>query len=373
MNQAVLQPSWSLTYTPQTGAGANITSDVTTYVTTIRFRDILEHAASEIEIRMEDRDHFWQGPWLPQRGDTLGLSIGYVGQSLLPCGLFTIDSVVLDGPPDVVTMKAVSASITLDMRSRRSAHYENVTLRQIVEQIAQKYNLQLINSPPTYGLVSTRVFVEHDPTLEAALKATQTRIATGKVQIGQDIVLRRVTQKNETDLHFLRRMANLYNYVFTIRGQQMVFMSRPSFELFAPVGVLRKPNLTKFKFTNKTHDVYRSAQVSYFLPEMKDPINVVVAADPLPPVGAVLNLPIRAESQQDATQKALAALYGHNMHQRTARVTAFGDPALLSGNNWVFDGFATFDGTYLIEGAEHVMQRRTGYNVELDMRRTVLQ
>src|SRR5207237_2169909 len=136
----------------------------------------------------------------------------------LPCVDFQIDQLELTGPPDALTMRCLAAFITPAMRTRNSAGYERRTLVGIAETIAEKYGLSVISAPDVF-----------------------------------DIELERVTQKQETDLAFLKRLAIEHNYDFTVRGTSLVFYSRTTLEAAPPTQTLTRTDLERFEFRNRTH------------------------------------------------------------------------------------------------------------------------
>ena len=172
----VRHPRWELTY-----AGQNITGCITDMATEVTYSDHRAHhhhhlrakmthaETDELEVVLEDRDRRWQGPWFPVRGDIVSLEIGYDGEDLLDCGDFQVDELELHGPPDTFHLKCIGAGITPSLRTTRSAAYENQTLSQIAQTVAQRHQLTLVNAPQNVN-----------------------------------VSWQRITQKHETDLHFLR-------------------------------------------------------------------------------------------------------------------------------------------------------------------------
>ncbi len=219
----VRAPNWVLTY-----QGVDITSDVAPMVRAIRYYDRLGSASGELELEFEDREKLWQGPWYPALGDEVNLSIGYQGGELQPCGTFQVDELELDGPPDVVKVRCLAAFITPPMRTRNTAGYEGQTILGIAATIANKYSLQLITAPGT-----------------------------------PDLAFERVTQKRETDLEFLRRLADDHGYDFTVRGRLMVFYSLQALENATPVITIERSDTLRFDFRNRTRGIYAAAQVTY--------------------------------------------------------------------------------------------------------------
>lgn len=326
----VPHPAWRLLYVGQ--QRADLTSDISPAVLSITYHDKAEGEASEIEVELEDRLHRWQGPAFPRRGDTLQLDIGYAG-ALVPCGQFEIDEVELEGPPDVVHIKAISAGIMPDMRTHASRAYHGRTILQIAEEVAKRHGLTVVGAP-----------AEPEVTLE------------------------RVTQRHETDLAFLRRLANLYGYSFTLRGRQLVFEAREHLERTAPTLTITRQPTTRFRFRARTGRVFRSAAVSYHDARSKKLHAHRETASGDVPCGDTISVPQRCESGTDAKAKAKAALHGHNRHERTASLSLVGDAKVAARVNVRLTGWGQFDGMYHVDSSSHRLTRGGGYETTAELR-----
>jgi phage protein D len=321
----VRTPQWTLTY-----EGVNITADVSAMVTSITYLDRLDGASGTVEIELEDHDKRWQGTWQPTEGDRVNLMIGYAGSPLLPCGDFQVDDLSLTGPPDLFHLNCLSAYITPTMRTLNSVGYESQTLTQIALTLASKHGLALVGASETTNLTFARI-----------------------------------TQCQETDLTFLRRLARAHNYEFTLRGKQLVFYPRGLLEASAPVATIGRSDLLRFDFRLKTHRIYKAAEVSYQFPDTKQLLTHTATAAAGIPTGDTLKLAVRCENGQQATLKAGSALHGENMVRASAIFTAVGSIAYAAGNIVTVQGFGFNDGQYLIESARHRLDRATGYTTEL--------
>ncbi|HVA68711.1 MAG TPA: contractile injection system protein, VgrG/Pvc8 family [Candidatus Binataceae bacterium] len=310
-------PNWVITY-----QGVNITADISQMIRRITHTDRLGGVACRLEVGLEDRGQLWQGPWYPSLGDQLNLMIGYEGGELLPCGDFQVDDLVLEGTPDLFHLRCISAFVTPAMRTANSIGYENQTLTQIAAAIAAKYGLTVVGAPDQIN-----------------------------------VVFERVTQKRETDLSFLRRLANEHGYDFTIRGTQLVFYSRAALEASAPVWTIVRSSELEFRFRNRTRLIYKAAQVAYQSAPAKQLIVQMAAAATPAPTGDTLKLVRRCENGQQAALKAQAALELYNRSFVEAEFVMPGTTLLVAGNAVSVAGWGAFDGTYLIERAIHRLER----------------
>jgi phage protein D len=327
LSYPVRTPTWILTY-----AGVNITADVTSMVEAIVYESHEQHLADEVQVTLEDRDGRWQGPWFPIYGDVVTLQIGYAGEPILPCGSFQVDEIELQGPPDAVHLRCIAAGITPALRTPTSARFESQTLAEIAATVAARHGFTVIDASPASSLIFSRV-----------------------------------TQRQETDLQFLHRLANAYNYDFSVRGTQLVFYPRNSLESVPAVLALKRTDLITFAFKGKTGQIYQAAQVSYQNPLTKTLISQTVT-DVNAPTGDTLNLAERSESSSGALARAAAALHRHNMMQATMRITMPGNTTVVAGNNVTMRGFGQNDGTYLITAARHRLERSTGYTTQAEGR-----
>ena len=97
-------------------------------------------------------------------------------------------------------------------------------------------------------------------------------------EVSPDVPYQRLTQRLETDLGFLHRIANAHNYEFTIRGNQLVFYSRPKLDAKTisswtdkNAQYIYKTDSTRFRIHQQHHGdkTYKKAVVMYFDPHSK--------------------------------------------------------------------------------------------------------
>src|SRR5579884_2502083 len=331
----VRHPRWELVY-----AGRNITGRITAMAIEITYSDHHAHhhrrrkqaamtaaETDELEVVLEDRDRRWQGPWLPQRGDAVSLMIGYEGdERMLNCGNFQVDELELHGPPDTFHLKCIAAGITPALRTPRSAAYENQTLLGVAQTIAARHQLTVTGAPQDVN-----------------------------------VTWQRLTQRRETDLQFLRRLALTRGSAQGGEYQPRYAMPMP---LVAGQGVFAK----SFEFQTKTQALYRSANVAYLNPALKQLI-AASAQDSSSPTGDDLHLVARCETPQQAQLKAQGALHDANMLETTARIETEGNVLLVAGVNVALVGFGSYDGTYHVESSRHRLDRLSGYTTEVELRK----
>lgn len=309
----------------------DITRYITPYALSVTYTDYEHGKSDEIDIRLEDREHLWKSSWYPKKGDVLSLKIGYEQEGLLPCGRFEIDEVELAGPPDIISMKGLSANIRKALRQNNTTAYENKSLRQIAGEIAEKHGFELI----------------------------------GEIE---EVRVKRITQNQERDLAFLKRIAEEYGYVFKIADNKLVFYELLKLQTAKAVMVIDRKGMSSFSFRDKTSEVYKAATVSYHDPKTKKLTTHTVKAHNYVN-GATLKITRRCESRAHAIAKANAALARKNGLQTVGEIVVEGSPKLVAGSNISVTGLYNLNGTYHVITSKHTIDRRAGYGTNLEVAR----
>lgn len=331
------EPSFALTYT-----GTDITADVKPFTSNISLTDNLEGKSDECSITLENRDLRWLDTWLPGEGDRISLALGYL-DALAPPVEFEIDAVTFEGIPDTITFTGIATPLTKALRQKNAVAYENTTLKAIAQQIATKHNLELIGELP-------------------------------------NIKFKRISQKNETDLSFLRRIALDYGVVFKIESlTKLVFFRLDELETAESVLTINRTDLTRrYQIQRKAAGTYKQANVSYQDPETGDFIDITIDLDgkevPKPKdneEGLIasedeLRISERVESLAIAKTRAVEALKRANQSRLTFNATLPGNVLLAAGIVFELVGFLRADGKYLIEKAAHTLSRSGGYTSQID-------
>jgi uncharacterized protein len=328
LSYAPPSPNWVLTY-----QGVNITAEVSPMIRSIHYLDRLGSASGELEIEFEDHAQLWQGPWYPALGDEVNLSIGYQSEVLQPCGDFQVDELELSGPPDAMRLRCLAAFITPAMRTLNSVGYEGQSIIGIAATIASKYSLQLVTAPAT-----------------------------------PDLSFERVTQRRETDLEFLRRLAEEYGYDFTVRGNLLVFYALAALEGATPVATIERADTMRFRFYNRTRRIYAGSEVTYQDPVGKRLIAATEASQTPVATSDTLKIVSRCENGQQAAVKATAGLHFRDMRFIETSIEGPGNAALAAGLTVSISGWGVLDGNYLIESAQHRIERATGYTTAIAAR-----
>lgn len=359
----ILKPAYRVIY-----KGRDITVDVSQYLVMLSYSDAIAGESDEVTLEFEDVEGLWKNTWEPRKGDELRVEFGYK-DNLTPAGTFIIDEITIQGPPDTLTIKALATSTQQSTRTETSQAFEATTLLDIARKIAAKNGLAV------------------------------------EGYIEPDIEINRVTQNRETDLGFLRRIAEEYGYVFSIKGEQLIFTS--IYELDAqPTSIeIDKTDISSYSIEDKTTKTYRAVSVSYRSPRKNKTVkynataeqavregvplavqvSVASAFAAIGPVPAqkwaaqeilkqtnysddTLELKIRAENEAQAKRKAAAIVYRKNTRAQTGALSLVGRPDLVAGVNFILTGLGYLSGKYQITKSVHDLSE-SGYTTTIDIKK----
>lgn len=331
MTDQVAIPVWQLLY-----GGKDITGNLQPHAFHVEYHECVGGKANTLQIYLEDSaGAFQNNP--PAVGEVVNLSLGYQGASLTNCGLFEVDEWEFFGPPDQFLVKCIQAGITRSLRTPKSVAWEKQSLITIANSIAKNYGMTVVADAVT-----------------------------------PDVLYERLTQKLESDLSFLHRLANLHNYDFNIRGNQLVFYSRPQLESKPSIGTLFKTDAIKFRLRYQQLDdkSFGSCVSSYFNPLSKKLVQAM-ASDPNAATNDTLKIVERLENSQQANARSAAHLHVSNMLQLKGDLTIPGTMLYRAGNRVNLSGFGAYDSIeFFVEEAKHHLTKQ-GYKTELELRTTI--
>ncbi|ELG1719191.1 phage protein D [Salmonella enterica] len=338
MTAPVPQPAYRLVYNQK-----DITHDVSVYVTSVTYTDKLSGESDEIQVDLEDSEGRWRDAWYPGKGDTLTLYMGCAGENLRECGTFSVDEIELSGPPDNVSLRGLATSVTAALRTKNSRGFENTTLAAIAQRIAGKHHLQL----------------------------------QGQIE---PLTLDRVTQYDETDLAFLKRLAGDYGYMVKVTHTHIIFSSLDALREAAPVFTFTRRDISRYSVRDTINRIYKGAkhrsqnsrtkQVVTYQADGGESTTTVSASTRGHSTSAdTLTLSGRTGNQGTAARRTRAALNLKNQYQKVATLSMEGNVRLRAGHNVTLTGFGASDGKWLTGSVRHSMTRSGGYTMDVEATR----
>ncbi len=181
--------------------GRDITSQFSMWPTDITYTDHHHGKADEVTVKVHNSTGQWLDVWEPQSGDKFSLRYGYKDQHA-PAGTFSVDesSASGDANGDTFDFKGLSAAKTKELRTEKHKAYEKQSLSDVVNKIASEHGLQM----------------------------------EGEIE---DIDFERITQNGESDLAFLKRLADDYGHYFKVSSDKSVCTSRDALRSSEPARV----------------------------------------------------------------------------------------------------------------------------------------
>lgn len=324
--------------------GKDISRQIAPFVLSFSFTDNAHGKADDLQLSLEDRDHLWKGDWYPAKGAKLVASIrceNWTASNTPPlvmaCGTFSLDEIEFTGPPDTVSIKAVSAAMTTSIRQQKKTKaWENASLKQAAQDIAN-----------THGL---------------ALKYD-----------GPECPFARMDQRETSDLAFLSRMAEERGMNLKVADDTLIFTSGQGYDAKTSVKTFTRGTdaIKSFRFKQKTDGVFGGgSKVVYHDPKRKQTATHIFKDSDVTG-GDVNNVNRRVDIWESGHTVAKAETRKKNKNESEGSLTVMGDPDLRATMVIGVAGFHRFDGNYSIETATHSFDRSSGYATEIKLRRVL--
>jgi phage protein D len=315
-------------------AGKNVTGDVSRYLSKITYNDRLEYESDDISLTFEDTSGKWQSTWYPQQGDSLQVKFGDTG-AMLDCGVFEIDEIELEFPPDILTVKAIAVPITQSLRTKNSKAFEQQTLRDIVQYFADKHKLTI----------------------------------TEDISKLQQIEIDRKTQDRQTDLSFLAALAKDYGIIFSVREDKLTFIDTEDLEKQPPVLIIHRSAMSSARFRDKTSEVYIGVVVSKKNSKKQEVIKWSIVTGRLGEGDLLMIEDADIENVKQAEARGQAELNNKKRAKYSGSFTLPGNIKLLSGINITLTGIGRFSGKWLIISSSHSIEPSGGYTTSVEVQK----
>jgi uncharacterized protein len=318
--------------------GKDISSDLTYFLRSFRYRDKLDSDSPDIEMELEDRENLWQYEWFPETGDSVSVSFQYEDEEeILEANGFEIDLLefTFDEGGDIFRLGAQQTPFSKNLREKRSQEYENMTLVQVIQTIARRQGLT----------------------------------ARGKVY---EITFDRLTQNEESDLEFLTRLSDDYGQIFKIEGNNLIFYNRLELNTLSPRFHLERTDITRLEAKKKLTGMYNSAQVVYEGVNGETIVGAIIKAKPPNNSQDVLIINEKVESGFQAVAKAQEKLRKANADEFSGTLELEGECQYIAGVNFSINGFGQFNGIWQIQDVEHEFSPSSGWKSFLTVYKIVL-
>lgn len=324
-------------------AGIDVTSYISPDLKDFSFKDNAKGKADEVQLSLTDKDGKWQKEWFIKKGSPVKASLICLDwyrpgeNKSLPMGLFTVDEVDLSGPPDIIRVKAVSASKASALSEEaRTKGWENYNLEGIAQEIANKNGYSLIYDAP-------------------------------------EIPFSRLDQREVSDLAFLNQVAKGYGVNLKVHDGQIILFGAREWDAKDITFTIHKKGKalspTRYSFKESSQGTSKEAKVTYHDPARRATIEEVAKIEENPPSGQALILRHRAENPSQAIALTKGALRQSNEKEKTGNLEWMGFPMLYAGMNIACLGWGQYDGKYFVESVEHKLG--PAYTTSAEIRKTL--
>lgn len=178
-----MTPSFSISV-----GGSDITGSLNDRLVSLTVSDSEGLSSDSVEIELDDRDGKIQ---IPRKGAQMSVSMGYKETGLQLMGLFVVDEVEVSGYPMMMVIRGKSADMREDFKKPRTGYWDDKTLADVVKEVAQRNGL------------SAKV--------SAAIEA---------------FTYKYLPQTEESDLHFLTRLARKHDAVMKPNNGKLMFIKK---------------------------------------------------------------------------------------------------------------------------------------------------
>lgn len=159
-------------------------------IISVEVKDEEGRQSDSVNITLDDRD---QAIGLPSEGQIISVSGGYVETGVVYMGSYKIDSVKASGPPREIRISAKSIDLLKKGKHKQYKAYENKKLGEIIQDQAKIIGAQAVVSQELANEV-----VEY------------------------------IAMQDESALHFLTRLADMYDANANVKDGRLVFTERGS-------------------------------------------------------------------------------------------------------------------------------------------------
>ena len=168
--------------------GADISALVNERLVSLEITDEAGIVSDGFELVLDDRDFAIA---IPPTGATLSIALGYVGEAMVPMGVYSVDEIESGGRANKMTLRGKSADMSASMKSQRKQSWHKTTLGKVLSEIAARNKLK-----EAFADEYKKIAIDH------------------------------LDQSYESDIALLTRLAEQYGAVGKPSGGYLVFVKR---------------------------------------------------------------------------------------------------------------------------------------------------
>lgn len=294
----------------------------------VQFIDRPGISSDSLEIHIDNRDGKAR---TLKHGEKIQFFLGYKGDAEYKRGGYILDSTSFQGPPDKIVITANAMNFRDAMAGHRNRLFQDVSIADIVRTIASEHNYE--------------TFI--DPKFET-------------------VVIDHLNQINESDLYFLRSLADEYGAISKCLGQSMAFIPlvNKAESIKAALGstTIHKQECTRYKVGRTDRSRYSGVKALWNdtrTPSGKTEAITVGGGNKLFSLPQIYRTPEQAQAAAEAKWQRLVR------SEAEVSITLPGKPSLTCEGQLFLKGFGVADGEYVVTEVTHSLTKAAGFVSQL--------
>lgn len=297
-------------------SGKDITEQIRDDLKSLTYEDVASGTSDSISLELKDPENKWLGPWMPEKGAGINVSLSFKNwlddkDGIFHCGDFQIDEITSKGRPSTVTIGGAAIPQDNGFNSEeRSKTWESGTIRLIGNDIAQRAGLEL--------------YYEAD-----------------------EISIAAVEQNEQTDCSFLYKVCQDYGLGMKVYSRKIVIFDEEKYESRnAPYSIKENDikGVISWKIKTSVAGTYTGAKFSFSDPNDDKEYQVNIGDG-----NRILNINVTADNIRDAELKGIAKLNNENKKATIMTITIMANPYIVATQTVEIIGFGKFSGKYYID------------------------
>lgn len=225
--------------------GTDITAAVEKRLVELTLTDNRGMEADQLDVVLSDHDGKLA---IPPRGAELRLWLGWSDTGLVDKGTFTVDELEHSGAPDTLSIRARSADLRGDLKTRREQSWHDTTLGAVLTAIAARH--QLVAK------------------VDASLAA---------------VPIAHLDQANESDANLLTRLGHEHDAIAAIKAGRLLFLpvggASTASGLALPHVTLTREDGDQHRYLEADRDSYSGVRAYYYNPGSTKKQEAIAGAD----------------------------------------------------------------------------------------------
>lgn len=297
--------------------GSDITALLNDRLLQLSVTDKTGMESDEFELRLDDRDG---AIVLPRRGAGIEVYLGYAETKLTRLGRYVVDEIAVSGPPDTIVIKGKASDMRGSGKTVRSGSWDNVPLSKIVADVAARNGWEPVCP------VNTKVV--------------------------------RADQLNESDFHFITRLAKQYDCTAKVADGKLLVMPRQggqtaSGKAFAPI-VITRSDVSRWQFSLGDRNTHKAVGAKHQDKKTGQLAVVSLENDDAPAGLPAVHTDRHIHPNKTAAEAAVKArLAAFNRSTAGVRLEMEGRTDIFAERSVIVQGFKVgLDGEYLADSVE---------------------